>query len=214
MADISTGGGEAKKGKPKKQNLRVDFTPMVDMNMLLITFFMFCTTLSKPQMMNLVMPAKDGPIDVVDVPKVDRDKTVTVILGADDIAYYYFGDPDYKDYTSLIASDYSPTGLRTMLSDRNKIVLKQIVDLRTQKALEKITQEQFDEQSSGIKKDKEALTVIIKPTEWATYGNLVNVLDEMQICAVGTYAIVGMTDGDFFLLENLSSKGAAFAATE
>jgi len=41
MADISTGGGEQKKGKPKKLHLRVDFTPMVDMNMLLITFFMF-----------------------------------------------------------------------------------------------------------------------------------------------------------------------------
>ena len=51
--------GGKKKGRQKKQVLRVDFTPMVDMNMLLITFFMFCTTLLKPQVMNITMPAKD-----------------------------------------------------------------------------------------------------------------------------------------------------------
>ena len=51
--------GGKKKGRQKKQVLRVDFTPMVDMNMLLITFFMFCTTLLKPQVMNITMPAKN-----------------------------------------------------------------------------------------------------------------------------------------------------------
>ena len=34
-------------------NVRVDFTPMVDMLMLLITFFMLCTSLSKPQSIEL-----------------------------------------------------------------------------------------------------------------------------------------------------------------
>ena len=214
MAEVNTGGGEAKKGKPKKQKLRVDFTPMVDMNMLLITFFMFCTTLSKPQMMNLVMPTKDAPVDIDMSSKVDKDKTVTIILGADNIPYYYFGKPNYEVYTSLVASDYSPTGIRAMLTDRNKKVLTPIIDLRMQKAQEKITQEQFNEQSRELKEDKDALVVVIKPTDESTYRNLVDVLDEMQICAVGTYAIVEMTDGDFFLLENLKTKGAALAETE
>ncbi|MDR3340623.1 MAG: biopolymer transporter ExbD, partial [Candidatus Symbiothrix sp.] len=52
-------GDGGKKNKQKKQTLRVDFTPMVDMNMLLITFFMFCTTLLKPQTMRIAFPAKD-----------------------------------------------------------------------------------------------------------------------------------------------------------
>ena len=49
----------AKKGgsKQKKMNSRVDFTPMVDMIMLLVTFFMLCTTLLKPQTMELSMPS-------------------------------------------------------------------------------------------------------------------------------------------------------------
>ena len=49
----------AKKGgsKQKKMNSRVDFTPMVDMIMLLVTFFMLCTTLLKPQTMQINMPS-------------------------------------------------------------------------------------------------------------------------------------------------------------
>ena len=43
--------------KQKKMNARVDFTPMVDMIMLLVTFFMLCTTLLKPQTMQITMPS-------------------------------------------------------------------------------------------------------------------------------------------------------------
>ena len=46
-------------GKQKKMTVRVDFTPMVDMLMLLITFFMLCTSLSKPSTMELTMPSND-----------------------------------------------------------------------------------------------------------------------------------------------------------
>jgi hypothetical protein len=38
--------------------------------------------------------------------------------------------------------------------------------------------------------NKEGLIVIIKPTKKATYRNLVDILDEMAICKVPTYAIV------------------------
>ena len=204
MAEVNTGGGgEQKKGKPKRLHLRVDFTPMVDMNMLLITFFMFCTTLSKPQMMDLVMPTKDDNLTKEQKTKTDEKNTITLLLADNDIVYYYFGFPQYDDYTSLVKTDYSPDGLRKMLAERNGRVVKKIADLRMQKLKKTISDEEFMEQSNELKNAKDGLVVIIKPTDGSTYKNLVDVLDEMQICSIGKYAIVEVEDGDFTLIENL-----------
>lgn len=52
-AKVQKSSGKRGKGKQKKTTVRVDFTPMMDMNALLITFFMFCTTLSRPQTMEV-----------------------------------------------------------------------------------------------------------------------------------------------------------------
>jgi biopolymer transport protein ExbD len=206
--DDSSGSKGGSKGKPKKQNLRVDFTPMVDMNMLLITFFMFCTTLSKPQMMNLVMPTKDNNVNVEDRTKADESKTVTLLLAGGDTVYYYFGQPKYDNYESLIVSDYSPDGLRKMLVERNGDVIRQMAELRLEKAQNKINDERFKERSKEIRDAKGGQIVVIKPTNSSTYKNLVDVLDEMQICSISLYAIVPMTDGDSFLIENYLKKGA------
>ena len=60
MAQIETGGGDGKgKSHQKKMSIHVDFTPMVDMNMLLITFFMLCTTMIKSQTLNIALPSNE-----------------------------------------------------------------------------------------------------------------------------------------------------------
>jgi biopolymer transport protein ExbD len=215
MAEVNTGGGEEKKGKPKKQQLRVDFTPMVDMNMLLITFFMFCTTLSKPQIMNLVVPSKDKEeILADDRPKTADSRTTTIILAANNVVYYYFGKPNYADYTSLMKTDFSPEGLRAVLVGKNGDVVRQMAELRLQRAREELSQEAFDEQSRELKNDKEGQVVIIKPTPESTFENLVDALDEMQICSIGTYALVEPGEEDTFLMQNYLQQGALTAGSE
>ena len=213
MASVDSGGGEHKKGQPQKINLRVDFTPMVDMNMLLITFFMFCTTLSKPQTMDIVMPTKDKDLTEEDKNQVKASKAITVILGENDKIYYYEGEPDYKDFNTLKATNYSPEGFRALLLQRNADAVAKIRELRIEKAKKKITEDEFKEQTSEIKNAKDGQVVVIKPTNGASYKNLVDVLDEMQICSIGKYAIVEMADGDNFLVQNYESKGALSAQT-
>ena len=211
MAEVNTGGGEQKKGQPQKLNLRVDFTPMVDMNMLLITFFMFCTTLSKPQTMDIVMPTKDKDLTEDDKNQVKASKAITLILGEDDKVYYYMGEPNYSDYTTLKETSYGAGGLRDILLERNKAAVAEMRELKIDRAKKRITEEVFKEKSSEIRNAKDGQVVVIKPTDGASYKNLVDALDEMQICSIGKYAIVEMADGDNFLVQNYNSKGALSA---
>lgn len=211
MAEVNTGGGEQKKGQPQKLNLRVDFTPMVDMNMLLITFFMFCTTLSKPQTMDIVMPTKDKDLTEDDKNQVKASKAITLILGEDNKVYYYMGEPNYSDYTSLKETSYGAGGLRDILLERNKDAVAKMRELKIDRAKKRITEDQFKEKSSEIRNAKDGQVVVIKPTDGASYKNLVDALDEMQICSIGKYAIVEMADGDNFLVQNFNSKGALSA---
>ncbi len=65
-----------------------------------------------------------------------------------------------------------------------------------------ITDEQFTEESLKIKNDKSAPVVIIKATDKANYKNLIDALDEMQICNISKYAIVDITPEDVELVKS------------
>ena len=68
--------------KQKKMSSRVDFTPMVDMIMLLVTFFMLCTTLLKPQTMEISMPSDKEDVKEENQSQVAASKAITILIDA------------------------------------------------------------------------------------------------------------------------------------
>ncbi len=170
MAELNTGDGGGKKGggkvRSKKQNSKVDLTAMVDLAFLLITFFMLTTSLSKPQSMDLGLPDKEtDPNKKEEDIKVDERRTMTAILGKDNKITWFMGLPN-KPISGPKDDIYGKEGVR-------KEILKEVV------AVPQVTGD-----------PKKGLIVIIKPTKFSTYKNLVDILDEMAICKVPTYAIV------------------------
>ncbi|MDR3219212.1 MAG: biopolymer transporter ExbD [Dysgonamonadaceae bacterium] len=200
------GGG---KNKQKKQQLRVDFTPMVDMNMLLITFFMFCTTLLTPKTMNITMPTKDETLDDKDKTKIKESMAITILLGANNEVYYYTGmiaedKSSYTDPNFLTKSSYDADGLRKYLLGRNSEMYTVIEELKAKKDKQQITIEQYNQQTADIQKkaiqDTKAPQIMIKPTDLATYKNTVDALDEMLVCNIGSYTLSEINEGDTYLL--------------
>ena len=207
-AEVQESSGKKRgKGKQKKMTVRVDFTPMVDMNMLLITFFMLCTTLSKPQTMEISMPSNDKDITEQQKSMVKASQAITLLLGADNKLYYYEGEPNYRDYTSLKDTTYGANGLRAVLLQKNAAAVNQVRALKQQKLDLEITDDEYKKKVSEIKSGKDTPTVIIKATDDASYMNLIDALDEMQICNIGKYVITDIVEADEFLIKNYDAKG-------
>ena len=206
-AEIQETGKKGNRSKQKKMTVRVDFTPMVDMNMLLITFFMLCTTLIKPQTMELNMPSNNKDITDEQKSMVKASQAITLLLGDDDRLYYYEGEPNYQDYTSLKETDYSTEGLRAFLLSRNAEAVRQVNELKKQKAELRLTEEDYAKKVAEIKSGKDTPTIIIKATNESSYKNLVSALDEMLVCQIGKYVITDLAEGDEFLLNNYETQG-------
>ena len=209
MAQIDTGGNS--NSKQKKMKARVDFTPMVDMIMLLVTFFMLCTTLLKPQTMEITMPSDKDDIKKEQKSQVQTDEAITIIIGKDNKLYYFEGKPSEAQ---LQETSYGKDGIRAVLLRKNQKAKDQVDALRRK------LQGQFTSNVEQAKKNKEAFkeelrkiknadgtpTAIIKPMDESTYLNLINVLDEMQNCYIGKYVIDKVNDQDKKMVEEFSKK--------
>ncbi len=145
MAEMDTsGGGGHKKGpgvkKAKKLSTRVDLTPMVDLGFLLITFFIFTTTMSQPTAMRLILPKDTEKVEEQN--KIKESAALTVILGNNNAIYYYEGTllPDgsnfkssnYKDIREVIIEKKrrtNPEDFMVLIKPTDQSTYRNTVDL-------------------------------------------------------------------------------------
>ncbi len=194
-------GGKKKAGHMKKLSTRIDFTPMVDMIMLLLTFFMLATSMSKPQTMEIGMPTKDK-IEDKDKNEAKASEAVTIYLSKDHKIYYFMGIPELDKQDFLKQTDFSPEGLRKILIGKNAAVVTKVNELKDKKLKLQVSQADYEKQLSALKSSPGTPVVVIKPLDNSTYNDMISALDEMLICNVGKYAITELDANDKTLLKN------------
>lgn len=179
MAEIAQ---NQKGGRSRIPVPRIDLTPMVDLGFLLITFFMFTTTLAQPRSLELNMPSKEITVTPTAFPE---ESTITVLLGSNHRAIYYLGAVP----AAANIQDTSLIGLSKMVA-----ALK-----GSCRAL-----------PASYSADAHELHVIIKPTDHCNYADVVQVVDYMLIHKVQHYAIVDATAEESAMLSAQKGEGAAF----
>jgi Biopolymer transport protein ExbD/TolR len=214
MASIEGGDDSGhKKGpgvkKAKKLSTRVDMTPMVDLGFLLITFFIFTATMSTPKGMKILMPK-----DVNDPKKQNEAKesgALTILLGKPssdpskaDQVYFYHGQLKVEAGVNNFEST-TFKGIRDIIITKKADVIsrhKHDFELGEESlctGLRDKAKENGDPEWENACLSRD-LVVIIKPGPDANYKSMVDILDEMTINQVKTYAIVKILDQELELV--------------
>lgn len=157
------------KVRSRKLNSKVDLTAMVSVSFLLIIFFMVATELRKPKIMDLSLPYYDPKWDhIVSCGKGVDERLITILLDENDKIVTYSGFLYFPEEVPKTV-DYGKNGIRKELYLKNKIILEKL---------------------ARIGRYNRGAVVIIKPSKKSNFKNLIDILDEMAIAKIDTYAIV------------------------
>ena len=197
--------------KQKKMNSRVDFPPMVAMIMLLVTFFMLCTTLQKPQTMQITMPSNKENINDANRSQVAASKAITIMITENRTLYYFKGKPTDDN---LVKTTFGKDGIRAVLMEANAAAQQEKAKLDAKYATMQSSNVQqaeknkawYMDQLKEIRNGANTPDVIIKPSDKATYKDLIDVLDEMNICSIGRYVIDKFVPADQAKVDKLNAK--------
>lgn len=190
-------GGKHGKVKAKKQSTHIDMTPMVDLAFLLLTFFMLTTTFGKPKTMEINMPVKPPPGQEI---KNEVNNAITILLSGDNKVYWYYGE--LKPETKLTLTDFSSSGIRKLFLDYNKQAVDEIKTLKDNALKTKMNEDTLKSRVVDIKGKNYALMVLVKTDDKAKYKNVIDIIDELNICLIGKYALVDLDTREYDLINN------------
>ena len=150
-----------------KHHLKIDMTPMVDLGFLLITFFVFTTTIATPSVTDLFMPDDQN---IIDSSNLSERLALTVLLTDHNKIYYYYGNwKEAEKDGKIFETGYSVyNGLGNIIRKKQRVI----------------------DESGKFPDGRKGLMLLIKPTSQAAYRNVVDVVDEILINDVRKYAII------------------------
>jgi biopolymer transport protein ExbD len=207
---------------------------MVDMNMLLITFFMLCTTMIKSQTLQIALPTNEK-VEKEQQNKVKQSEAVTIIIDGklddktglsnpeDGMLYYYEGMPETANLAQgesnmeqieFGSKDGLYPAIRGILMKKNEEVVKRIADLKKEwkemkfSKIEEVNDSIYQAKAKQIRNDStlKRPVVIIKATPNASYAHVVSVLDEMQINNISRYQIDRINEVDSAMMIMVKAK--------
>lgn len=207
MEAVDTSSSKGKGRGQKKMNARVDFTPMVDMIMLLVTFFMLCTTLLKPSTMEIAMPSDKENINDENRSQVAASKAITILIDEGRKIYYFKGKGTEDN---LQKTEFGKDGIRAVLMQANAKAQKQVAEAKrvyqknqsTNPSKDLKAREAYKKRIEDIRNSDITPSVIIKCADKANYKDLTDILDEMNICTIGKYVIDNYTPADSAKIAN------------
>lgn len=113
MAEVITQEKQGGKSRQRKKRIGIDMTPMVDLGFLLITFFMFTTNFTKPNVMDLGLPAK-GPVESTTV--ISDKNQITFIIGKNNRIFYHQSNEKDIEKSGLTETDYNGIKVAKIIS--------------------------------------------------------------------------------------------------
>ena len=170
MAEIETKRSSEKKKRFNKKSTRVDLTPMVDLGFLLLTFFVFTTTLAEAKVMDLMVPY--DKVDTVKDP-VCESCVLTVLLDKDNRIKYYEGAVESN--SPVKETGFAPEEIRSILMQKKASVER-------------------------VRGSGDQFILIIKPSAASSFKNFVDITDEVTICQIKKYYVDEMNEIDKKLL--------------
>jgi len=169
----------------------------------------------------LTMPSNDKNIQQQDQTATKASQTITIYVCGDNKIFHVDGLPNYNDPKCMKETTWGAKGIRTVLINHETedgstpvqaiMAAKAKLDAKKIKEPKKYTEQVYDDELTKIKNGEldgekvPTMTIIIKATDNASYKNMVDALDEMQICSIGKYVIDKITPDDLKLIK---AKGA------
>ncbi len=153
--------------QPKKV-LQIDLTPLVDINLLLISCYMFFAVLAIPKAMLISMPFPQE--EHYCISRITNEIFITILLSQNHKIYYYYGANIQNDNDLQLTDFANLNGIREILANK-KMAINDLIN-------------------KGELRPYETITVIIKPDSNSLVLDWINIIDEMKINVITNYAIV------------------------